>query len=421
MSAKIRAAVALGAVLLFAPPAYASVSLSVGSLSPSTNISAGTNVSFTVNASGFSGPTYSLTDSFSGATDSSANINSSGNFSWTPTTAEIGTHNITVTVSDSSGNTATTVEQITVSQPVSLSIQSLSPSSSLGTGQTLTFSAVASGFSSPVYTISDSFSGSTISNADINSSGTFSWIPDSTQVGNHTITFYATDSYGHSANTNIVVAVTPGAAAAVTTTTGSGLAQNKIQSIVSLLQSFGADQSVVNQVAAELGGLQTSTAAPTDATVANSYTFTSYLSPGDSSDEVLALQNLLAKEGYLTATPNGYYGPATTAAVEAFQAAHGIEQLGVVGPSTRAALNSAESSPSSSANATFVSFLDVGSTGDEVTALQEKLAALGYFSAVATGYFGSATQAAVEAFQSAHGIDAVGYVGPATRAALNAQ
>jgi peptidoglycan hydrolase-like protein with peptidoglycan-binding domain len=126
----------------------------------------------------------------------------------------------------------------------------------------------------------------------------------------------------------------------------------------------------------------------------------------------------------------GYYGNLTTAAVEQFQAAHNLDQLGVVGPATRAALNSIDGSgtgtsptvPASTTTAsgyTFSNFLDVGSTGDDVTALQQKLTTLGDYSGPVTGYFGQLTQAAVEQFQGANGIAQVGYVGPATRAALN--
>jgi peptidoglycan hydrolase-like protein with peptidoglycan-binding domain len=57
-----------------------------------------------------------------------------------------------------------------------------------------------------------------------------------------------------------------------------------------------------------------------------------------------------------------------------------------------------------------------------VTALQQILISGGYLSVSApTGYFGLGTQAAVEAYQAAHGISpASGYVGPLTRASLSA-
>lgn len=73
-----------------------------------------------------------------------------------------------------------------------------------------------------------------------------------------------------------------------------------------------------------------------------------------------------------------------------------------------------------SAGFNFTEFLNVGSQDAQVTALQERLTSDGFFSGPITGYYGALTQAAVEKFQSAHGIDVYGYVGPGTRAALNA-
>lgn len=70
---------------------------------------------------------------------------------------------------------------------------------------------------------------------------------------------------------------------------------------------------------------------------------------------------------------------------------------------------------------TFTQYLGIGSEGAEVTALQKLLAKLGFYSGSVTGYYGSLTEAAVKAYQSARGIDAVGFVGPGTRAALNAE
>lgn len=70
----------------------------------------------------------------------------------------------------------------------------------------------------------------------------------------------------------------------------------------------------------------------------------------------------------------------------------------------------------------FLTDLKLGSTGADVTALQQILIAGHYLSVAApTGYFGLGTQAAVEAYQAAHGIaPASGYVGPLTRASLSA-
>jgi hypothetical protein len=68
----------------------------------------------------------------------------------------------------------------------------------------------------------------------------------------------------------------------------------------------------------------------------------------------------------------------------------------------------------------FANNLTVGSRGDAVTALQNDLIAAGHnIAAGATGYFGSQTKAAVQAYQTENGIPSTGFVGPLTRAALN--
>ena len=61
--------------------------------------------------------------------------------------------------------------------------------------------------------------------------------------------------------------------------------------------------------------------------------------------------------------------------------------------------------------------LTVGSSGAQVTCLQQGLIAMGYsIPAGATGYFGSQTQAAVSAWQAAKGVSpAAGYFGPISR------
>jgi len=64
--------------------------------------------------------------------------------------------------------------------------------------------------------------------------------------------------------------------------------------------------------------------------------------------------------------------------------------------------------------------LHVGSSGPEVSTLQQILKDQGYFAyPTITGYYGSATWKAVAAFQWANGLEAVGYVGPTTRALLD--
>jgi hypothetical protein len=68
---------------------------------------------------------------------------------------------------------------------------------------------------------------------------------------------------------------------------------------------------------------------------------------------------------------------------------------------------------------TFTQYLYDGSTGSQVTALQERLTTDGIYSGPITGTFGPLTKAAVKAYQAKHGLDQLGVVGPATRALLN--
>ncbi|HWO07017.1 MAG TPA: MBG domain-containing protein [Candidatus Paceibacterota bacterium] len=69
------------------------------------------------------------------------------------------------------------------------------------------------------------------------------------------------------------------------------------------------------------------------------YQFTRRLARGMSGDDVMELQKILIAKGYMKVAANGHFGPATEAAVKAYQKANGLEQVGSVGPLTRALLN----------------------------------------------------------------------------------
>lgn len=75
--------------------------------------------------------------------------------------------------------------------------------------------------------------------------------------------------------------------------------------------------------------------------VKSKYNFTTYLSLGSIGQEVRDLQTLLKNLGYFNyPSITGYYGPITAEAVRNFQRDYDIDPLGVVGPQTRARLNS---------------------------------------------------------------------------------
>ncbi len=66
----------------------------------------------------------------------------------------------------------------------------------------------------------------------------------------------------------------------------------------------------------------------------------------------------------------------------------------------------------------FTRNLTVGSTGADVSALQQFLAQEGFFTVTPTGYFGPITKKAVAAWQASIGLPSYGFFGPESRAAI---
>ena len=137
------------------------------------------------------------------------------------------------------------------------------------------------------------------------------------------------------------------------------------------------------------------------------------LAYGEKSDVVLAIQKRLFELGYMTSTPDGSYGLDTSLAVKVFQSKNDQVVDGYIGPSTRAAILSAEAKPNG---------LALGDQSDQVHNIQKLLAKWGYLHPDnITGYFGEATELAVKAFQSRNGVDSDGSVGAMTLAKLTAE
>ncbi|OGG60429.1 hypothetical protein A3C86_02955 [Candidatus Kaiserbacteria bacterium RIFCSPHIGHO2_02_FULL_49_16] len=418
------------ATIVVAPPP----SLVIQSLVPGRSVMPAAKLSFTVSALGFTNPRFSLGDAFGGISGTSitdANIDSSGNFSWTPDASQQGEHVLTVYGTDSLGHGATVSQTLRVGAEPALTIQPPTPSGSITPGQALTFTTNVQGYWPTTFSVSDAFIGtsSSITNSNINSSGLFSWTPLAGDVGTHVLKVIGTvGSYGQSASTTqTLVVLGPGGAAPSPAVSASGSASSTSAVASSTASSALLDQLLKLQ--AQIAALSSSSGA-TSASPAG-YVFSENLRQGQTSDAVLQLQTVLAGLGFLGAVPNGRYGPATAAAVKKFQTAHGLPPVGNVGPATRAALNALPQSSSGAANANenaataaddgyaLKSFIGFGDSGKDVLALQKRLSALGFFSGSATGYFGNVTKAAVKKFQTARNIQPVGYVGPSTRAALN--
>lgn len=117
----------------------------------------------------------------------------------------------------------------------------------------------------------------------------------------------------------------------------ASLTSAQVSSIISLLQSFGADASTIANVQASLtGGTPVSTGG-----VSSSCSFTRDLTSGVSGSDVTCLQRALIAAGYsIPAGATGYYGGQTIAAVTAWQKASSIApSVGYFGPKSRAAFN----------------------------------------------------------------------------------
>jgi peptidoglycan hydrolase-like protein with peptidoglycan-binding domain len=123
-----------------------------------------------------------------------------------------------------------------------------------------------------------------------------------------------------------------GVVAAVVLFLGAGSVQaaslsgEQAQAILGLLASFGADQGIIANVAAALGGQG---ASPKGACVDLSHTLSSGSTDALAGGEVSRLQ------AYLGVRETGYFGPLTKQAVIDWQKAHAISAIGVVGPATR--------------------------------------------------------------------------------------
>ena len=104
----------------------------------------------------------------------------------------------------------------------------------------------------------------------------------------------------------------------------------------------------------------------------------------------------------------------SSASAQAMSASDLIKLLAAAGVIPADKVQAALAAVGSVATASFTKDLTVGSSGAEVSALQNALKV-----SPATGYFGSITKAAVVAYQKANGLPATGFVGPLTRAVLN--
>ncbi|MBL7045760.1 MAG: hypothetical protein ISR99_01900 [Parcubacteria group bacterium] len=139
----------------------------------------------------------------------------------------------------------------------------------------------------------------------------------------------------------IAVAMIFGVSFAVTANNAYALTESQIQSILSLLSSFGSDQAVIDNVNASLRGQATSGTGSTSG--GTGFTFTQNLKQGSTGSEVLELQKFLNTNPDTRVAVSGvgspgnetsYFGPVTHAAVITFQNKYATDVLAPVGLSS---------------------------------------------------------------------------------------
>lgn len=382
-----------------APVAYAAATVSIGAFLPANVnnvVGVGTRVSFSVTTSGIGSPIYRVVDSFPGGVNSS-NIDSAGNFSWIPNRDDVGTHTVTVTASDIYGVETSSSVTITVVKP-NVSVSQLSPGAVVRYGEQVSFNITSTGFAYPQYSVTDSVYSSGVGSFNISPSNVFYWTPLLKDIGTHVLTINCSDVQGHLATTSQTITV-------------EGLPSVTV---------LGAPSDI------GAGSLLTFTATTTGFT-SPSMTVTDLFYADRTSTSTLKLNGTTASwtPVYNDIGVHTFIVSATDAVGHRASSTPLYVTVGPPGaapvqPATVAVVPAPLTTYSSSnTTAVFKSFLTMGSRGAEVTALQQKLIALGLLSRQSTGYFGSLTKKAVQAFQKSKGIEPVGYVGPGTRAALN--
>ncbi|MBE5781694.1 MAG: hypothetical protein E7329_00095 [Clostridiales bacterium] len=149
---------------------------------------------------------------------------------------------------------------------------------------------------------------------------------------------------------------------------------------------------------------------------------------GTRGQAVKRLQERLVELGYYSVIADAIYDSDDIAAVKAFQRKNGLKIDGIAGLETQLLLYSSAALPATNAAlptkaptlapiatpAPAMIPLRIGSKGDAVTMLQNRLKQLGYYSGTADGLFGTGTAQAVTRFQRANNLDADGIAGEKT-------
>ena len=142
------------------------------------------------------------------------------------------------------------------------------------------------------------------------------------------------------------------------------------------------------------------------------------LRSGMTGDDVLYTQERLMALGYYTGTLDGKYGSGMVSAVKAFQKKNSLTVDGVIGAGTRKVLFSDDAIAADEEEEESFRTLSLGSEGEDVATLQQRLTTLGYYDGTASGTFDAATAVAVAEFQLRNGLTANGVCNEATATKL---
>lgn len=356
----------------------------IQNLTPGSTVNVGQTVFFNMALSGFTNPTYTLSDSVN-STISSTNLNSSGSFSWTPKNFDVGNHAITVVVTNNNGLTATASQNITVGIATA-SIQSLYPGDSVNPKQDVTFTIVPSNFTDPTYSVSDSIG---ITTATVNSSGVFSWSPTINDLGAHLFTIKINDSSGNVTSITQKITVTKAAIA-------TGIPNEQTIKIGTPLifnisvTGLNTPTFIVND---SFGG---STLTSKNITVGGNFNWT----PGGADVGVHNI-DIRAQDNSGNIAETNFTVTVTSGSI-------------INNPTV-----GQYQTPTNTKKYIFTKALSPGSTGTEVSELQKKLSSLGLYSGPITATFGPLTKASVKKLQAKYKLDQIGNVGPGTRNLLN--
>lgn len=137
----------------------------------------------------------------------------------------------------------------------------------------------------------------------------------------------------------------------------------------------------------------------------------SILNIGNAGTRVMQIQNQLIKLGYMNGSPSGVYDTETADAVRLFEEACGVMPSGQLNTELLNILMSGNAPIFGTRYQTEIrtySDLAEGSSGEQITQLQQRLIALGYAAGAANGIYGSETSTAVRMFQRYNGLEETG-------------